>query len=174
MTRCDPAIGDLNNVGLFLATKLNPGLRRLSWLGGPMVAKPAKILLLAIAGQESSWAARYQNAPSSSPGPARGFWQFEQGGGVHGVLTHAASKDLAAKVCESLDVAVNEAAVWRALEGSDLLAAMFARLLLWTDPYAVPTEQDAGWDCYLRLWRPGAPRPDDWPDNWAAAAGAVG
>jgi hypothetical protein len=45
-------------------------------------------------------------------------------------------------------------------------------LLLWTDPQPMPTSQDAGWQCYLRNWRPGKPHPDQWPRNWASAEAA--
>lgn len=158
----------------FLAKILDPGLHYLASLGGPAVSDEARVFLLSVAGQESGWGARYQSAPATSPGPARGFWQFEQGGGVVGVLTHGSSDDLAAILCDSLTVVPDKEAVWRALEGSDRLAAGFARLLLLTDPYAIPTDQDAAWDCYAnRLWRPGAPHPDVWPGNWQAAESAV-
>jgi hypothetical protein len=66
-------------------------------------------------------------------------------------------------------------AVWRALEGHDVLAAAFARLLLWTDPYPVPLGREEAWTCYAkRLWRPGKPHPDTWGSNWEAAQAAVG
>ena len=158
----------------FLAQVLDPGLKYLASLGGPKPSDEARVFLLAVAGQESGWGARYQSAPSSTPGPARGFWQFEQGGGVAGVLTHSSSDDLAATLCDSLTVVPDQAAAWRALEGNDRLAAGFARLLLLTDPYPIPTDQAEAWDCYAnRLWRPGAPHPDAWPGNWQAAEEAV-
>ena len=58
-------------------------------------------------------------------------------------------------------VAPDAASVWRAIEGHDRLATAFARLLLWTDPHPIPTEERAAWDCYLRLWQPGKPCPAD-------------
>jgi hypothetical protein len=84
-------------------------------------------------------------------------------------LQHARSKDLAAKCCTAFHVVPAKEAVWRALEGHDGLATCFARLLLWTDPQAMPTTQQAGWDCYMRNWRPGKPHPDSWPGNWSVA-----
>ncbi|WP_199707465.1 hypothetical protein [Teichococcus wenyumeiae] len=64
------------------------------------------------------------------------------------------------------------APVWRALEGHDLLAYALARLLLLTDPYAVPETVNAGWDCYAKgLWRPGKPHRDKWDTAWAYAVG---
>jgi hypothetical protein len=51
---------------------------------------------------------------------------------------------------------------------------VFARLLLWTDPRAMPREMDEGWACYLRNWRPGKPHFHAWGDNWRLAREAVG
>jgi hypothetical protein len=160
----------------FLSSIVDPGLEVLHSLGGPGLSDDARRMLVAIALQESGpgLAARYQSSPGATPGPARGWWQFEQGGGVAGVLQHARSKDLAAKCCDVFTIVPAQAAVWRALEGHDGLATCFARLLLWTDPQAVPSSQQAGWDCYQRNWRPGAPHPNNWPGNWQTASDAVG
>jgi hypothetical protein len=160
----------------FLTNVLDPGLRFLAELGGPKPSDDARRFLLCVALQESgsNLEARYQNSPSTSPGPARGWYQFEQGGGVHGVLQHAASKDRARQVCEALVVQAQDAAVWRALEGNDTLATCFARLLLWTDPPPLPTTEDEAWICYAeRLWRPGAPHRDIWHDNWETASAVI-
>ena len=156
---------------IFLANILDPGLAALTEQGGPPVSDAARRFLLAVALQESGpkLEARYQNSPAASPGPARGWWQFEQGGGVRGVLTHSASQRLARLMCDACTVVAADAAVWRALEGHDLLASAFGRLLLWTDPQPLPTTQQGAWDCYMRLWRPGKPKPDVWPGNWRTA-----
>lgn len=108
-------------------------------------------------------------------GPARGFWQFEQGGGVRGVLTHAASAALARQVCEVRGVAPTSAAVYAQLESDDVLAAAFARLLLWTDPARLPAVGDSqgAWDLYARTWRPGKPHPQTWPALHAQAVAEV-
>ena len=55
-------------------------------------------------------------------------------------------------------------AIYAALEYDDVLAAGVARLLLWTDPKALPPvgDVDAAWALYLRTWRPGKPKPDSW------------
>lgn len=159
----------------FTTHVIDHGLLILKELGGPDLSDDARRLLLAIAQQESgaSLNARYQNSPSSSPGPARGWWQFEQGGGVAGVLQHGATKALAARVCTHLSVVAASAAVWRALEGNDALASCFARLLVFTDPHPLPTNEGAAWECYLRLWRPGKPHPDSWPKNWSVACSTI-
>jgi hypothetical protein len=159
----------------FLATIIDPGLDALANLGGPAPSHDARRMCLTIAMQESGrdLNARYQNSPSTSPGPARGWWQFEQGGGVNGVLNHSGSKTQARKLCDHCAVQAQDGAVWRALEGHDDLACGFARLLLWTDPKALPTNAADGWDYYLRNWRPGKPHRENWDGNWMAAETAV-
>jgi hypothetical protein len=118
--------------------------------------------------------ARYQKLSGAAPGAARGWWQFEQGtevsrGGVHGVLRHKKSDKLADQVCHHFAVEPHAAAVWRALEGHDHLAACFARLLVWTDAAVLPTTEADGWKYYLRTWNPGKPHPDTWKKNWEIA-----
>ena len=100
---------------------------------------------------------------------------FEEGGGVFGVLQHSASRAFAEKCCVELGVQPDRHAVWVALEHNDVLAAVFARLLLFTHPHPLPIPldevvvRDVSWEYYRWLWRPGAPRPDDWPANWTRA-----
>lgn len=129
----------------------------------------ARVMLLAIGAQESEFRYRQQVG-----GPARGYWQFEQGGGVRGVLTHSATRLQALAVCHMRAVAPVESDVYAALASDDLLACAFARLLLWTDPATLPRD-DAGvaWDYYLRTWRPGKPRQDAWERNYAGAVSAA-
>lgn len=125
----------------------------------------AERMLLAIAKQETDLRHRCQ-VPVAH---AMGLWQFERGGGVAGVLRHPATAERARFVCEALLVRPEPEEVWAALEHNDALAAAFARLLLWTDPMPLPRDQGPAWNCYLRLWRPGRPHPERWPDAWAAA-----
>jgi len=159
----------------FLARVIDDGLDFLQSIGGPDPSHEARRFLLCIALQESGpkLDARYQNSPSGSPGPARGWWQFEQGGGTVGVLNHAGSRALAQEACTQLTVVAEPAAVWRALEGNDLLSCTFARLLVFTDPAPVPTDEDTAWDYYIRVWRPGAPHRDAWTTNWKTASDCV-
>lgn len=128
-------------------------------------------MLLAAGLQETQLKARVQVLDGGGRGPARGLWQFEQGGGVKGVLTHEASKSLAVQACARRGVAPTALAVWGELEHDDVLAATFARLLLWTDPRPLPTPNDteAGWAYYERNWRPGKPHPQTWPAHWVRA-----
>lgn len=162
------------NATTFLNVILAPALKTLEFYGGPEVSDAAKAFLLAVAMQESGLTARYQNSPSATAGPARGWWQFEEGGGVAGVLAHSSSSALARTICEAVAVEPQSGAVWRALEGHDRLSPIFARLLLLTDPHPIPTTADEAWDCYAnRLWRPGKPHPETWAANWQEAWATV-
>ncbi len=144
-------------------------LPALALLPARMNSPAAVALLLAIGLQESRLTHRRQIG-----GPARGLWQFERGGGVRGVLEHPSSKALAAAVCEARGVEPIASRVYDALEDDDVLAAAFARLLLWTDPKPLPAMGDtqAGWDCYIRTWRPGKPHRRTWDALYAQAADA--
>tara|TARA_Y100000114_G_scaffold142764_1_gene149649 strand:+ start:297 stop:722 length:426 start_codon:yes stop_codon:yes gene_type:complete len=135
-----------------------------------MSSREAEVQMLAIGLQESRFEHRRQIG-----GPARGFWQFEQGGGVRGVLRHSASREHALAVCRVRNVIATESAVYAALENDDVLAAAFARLLLWTDPKALPAlgDEQAAWDLYLRTWRPGKPHRHTWDALYAKALEAV-
>jgi len=69
---------------------IRPALAELS---PPLQGAGAEVMLLAIGLQESRLIHRKQ-----IQGPARGLWQFERAG-VQGVLTHPASRALAADLC---------------------------------------------------------------------------
>ena len=139
----------------------------------PKMATPqAWHMMLAIGLQESGLCDRCQILEGGARGPAHGLWQFEQGGGVRGVLLHPFTRDLAADVCRRHGVPATAADVWAAIETDDVLAATFARLLLWATPFAMPERdgQAQGWAIYaVHAWRPGRPHPERWPANWARA-----
>lgn len=149
---------------------LEPGLSFLASVTGMPSDDRERVLLLAIAGQESGLASRRQIG-----GPARSFWQFERGGGVRGVLNHPASAHRIVQLCAALEIPADEATVYEALAWSDHLAVAMARLLLWTDAAPLPAVGDeaAGWSYYARNWRPGKPRPDAWAARYQAAVAAV-
>jgi hypothetical protein len=132
-----------------------------------MHTENAGALLLAIGLQESRFLNRRQLG-----GPARGFWQFEVGG-VRGVMEHQATLIPIAHALSGLryDHTLEPPAVQRLLEHNDILAAAFARCLLWTLPDALPGEDDpaAGWSCYVKAWRPGKPHRATWDANYARA-----
>lgn len=146
---------------------INPAL---ALLPAKMDTAAARVVLLAIGLQESRFIHRRQIG-----GPARGFWQFEQSGGVRGVLKHLSSEALARQVCAARGVEPTAPAVYAQLENDDVLAAAFARLLLWTDPKALPAigDAEAAWALYLRTWRPGKPHPQTWLDLYRQAVAQV-
>ncbi len=127
----------------------------------------ARVMLLAIAGVESGCLYRRQ-VPVAH---AMGLWQFERLGGVAGVLQHRATAAHAAAACRRRQIPAAPDEAWRALERDDVLAAIFARLLLLTDPAALPSGPDAGREVYLRTWRPGKPcSAAKWGEAWRMAA----
>ena len=122
----------------------------------------ARVNQAAIGQQESGYLVRRQYGN----GPARGYWQFEEGGGVKGVMEHKSTSELARSVCHARGVPFVRRTVWEALETDDVLAAAFCRLLMWTDSGKLPTSEADGWAMYARTWRPGKPHPDKWPASW--------
>lgn len=122
----------------------------------------ARVNQAAIGQQESGYLVRRQYGN----GPARGYWQFEEGGGVKGVMEHKSSAEIARSVCHARGVPFVRRTVWEALETDDVLAAAFCRLLMWTDSGKLPTSEADGWAMYARTWRPGKPHPDKWPASW--------
>lgn len=135
----------------------------------------ARVMLLSIGLQESRFQYRQQIG-----GPARGFWQCEQGtqksrGGIWGFYLHPASRYWLSVLCAARDVSFDPMAIYGALDKDDVLAAGVARLGLFTDPKTLPATDDVtgSWNLYQRVWRPGKPRPDTWAALHAQAAAAV-
>jgi len=161
--------------------------------GGP---NPAA-LIGAIGDHESGWSTRDQlevidgKLVPGQIGPATGFGQFEKNGGVSGVMTHPASRNIAAWFIERAGLPFDKDAVWRSFVtvNGDELHVVFMRLLLLTDPQPIPTadssSEEAAFRYYLRSWRPGAwfnnadgsPKRLElrsrWSRNWASALSAV-
>ena len=140
----------------------------------------ARVMLIAIGLQESRFQHRRQlvGSPPRPVGPAKSFWQAEQGGGmVRGLLNyHSESvRNMAAGLCMVRGVSPDTKSAWDAIEDDDVLAAGLARLLLWTDPFSLPKlgDSDAAWDLYLRVWRPGRPHPGTWNAFYAQALDLV-
>lgn len=132
----------------------------------PAMATPeATALLMSIGWQESRFTNRIQ-----VKGPARGFFQFEQNGGVAGVLSHAKTKDIARSAMKQLGYRFEPTpyGCYTAIEHNDVLAVVFARLLLWTLPGILPTQSEPaeGWRLYTHGWRPGKPHFDSWDEAW--------
>ena len=156
---------------LILVPTLTSGI-----LPARMDSPMARVMMVAIGLQESNLSARRQGAG----GPARGFHQFERGspsnrGGVWGVFNHRATRDIARDACERLHIRPVYDSAHIALEFCDPLDLALSRLLLWTLPQALPafhsvySVEEQGWAQYIAVWRPGKPRPSDWPANWKKA-----
>lgn len=153
----------------FLSVALLPAL---GLLPTRMDSLPARAMLLSVALQESGLRYRRQIR-----GPAASYLQFEEIG-VLGVMQHDATKTLAHDVTRRLDYAFESHAIYLAIEHNDVLAAVFARLLLWTVPRPLPwrTDTDEALAQYLESWRPGAAKDERvtelrarWPHNYALA-----
>lgn len=138
----------------------------LTWLPARMTSNEARVMLYAIGLQESRLRVRAQIVAGrpNAKGPARGLWQFEQLGGVRGVLTHPTTRGEARRTIDRFSLYPESRQVWLAIESNDELAAIFARLLLWTDPAPLPALGDRreAWEYYLRTWRPGKPKAATW------------
>lgn len=139
----------------------------LALLPAKMDSNYARVQLAAIGYQETKYLTRVQYGG----GPARGYWQMEETGGVHGVMNFKSDGGkiaaLARQVCHARGVPFVRKTVWEAMAADDVLAAAFARLLMYTDAYPVPVNLHDGWAMYLRTWRPGKPHPKEWPASWA-------
>lgn len=172
-----------NTVQLRLANILQTAIAPAAQILPPSMNTPqAQVMLLAIGLQESRFTHRFQvlDGRPGVKGPARGYWQFEQGtrasrGGVWGVFLHPASKFWLAELCKQTGVGFEPTAIYRAIEDNDVLAAGVARLLLFTDPRRLPTigDVDGSWKYYLRTWRPGKPHEHTWAGLYASAVEAV-
>lgn len=141
-----------------------------------MDSPEARVMLLSIGLQESRFTARQQ----MGGGPARGFWQCEQGtaksrGGVWGFYLHPSSRYWVSVLCAARRVAFNPVSIYNALDKDDVFAAGVARLGLFTDPQRLPATTDAigSWNLYQRVWRPGKPKPETWPPLHSQAAAAI-
>ncbi len=140
-----------------------PGL---SLLPTKMDTLKARAHLLAIGFQESGFENRKQIG-----GPARGFWQFERGGGIHGVLTHPSTSAIITDVCKRLVVPADIDICYGLVAYHDALACCFARLLLWTLPRPLPGKDDVeeAWSQYIMAWGPGKPRKETWERCYRSA-----
>ena len=139
----------------------------LAFMGGKYATVPAQHMLVATGLQESAFDHRKQIG-----GPAHSYWQFERAG-VKGVLMHRATGNFAIHLCRELDHPEDLEGVYQAMQQDAILACVFARLLLYTDPKPLPLTKEDGWGYYLRLWRPGKPHPTKWPANWMRAEQAI-
>jgi hypothetical protein len=140
-------------------------------LPGQMSSREASAELLTIGLQESRFRYRKQ-----IQGPAHGFWQFEEHGGIEGVLTHVSTRPVLLPILTTLNYKPNVRECYNAIVDNDVLAAIFARLLLWTVPGNLPrqNEPQKGWAQYREGWRPGKPHPETWDSLYSYAWSVVG
>ena len=152
---------------LFLTQTLVPGL---SWLTTVIGNKPGagpwqndargRLVLCAVSGQESNWA----DVAQDGSGVARGPFQTQENDCAD-ILFNPASEQMMLKVCTALKITPTPPAIYDAiLANPATLAVALARLNLWCDPDPLPAygDEGAGWECYARVWRPGAPSRERW------------
>lgn len=157
-----------------LTTAIIPAMSELAERGIPDTLD-ARRFVLAIALQESALAHRRQvSSGGLENGPAASFWQFEQGGGCRGVLSHELTAQRMLEVCEAYNVAATPSGLWEAMRYQDIVAAAAARLLIYTLPFKLPLTAADGWDQYIRAWRPGRPHEANWAKNWVQATIVTG
>jgi hypothetical protein len=149
-------------------------------------SREAECLSLACGLQESGFAVRDQvDSGPAVLGPATGYWQFEVAGGVPEIMEAPRTEAIARKLAQAAGVAFDRRVIWAAFAtpAGDELACAWARLLTWKDPAPLPSAdaagESAGFDYYIRNWRPGAwARGDEagraklrakWKGHWAAA-----
>lgn len=152
----------------YIRTAVDPAL---SCLPARMTDDSARAMLVAIAWQETGLRARRQ----TPRGPARSHLQFELSG-LEGVLRHQSTAPTAAAFVHDLGYAdLSPAELLAAMEFDGVLAAGMGRLNLywWAKPLPDAGSREEGWSQYYQIWRPGYPRPQDWPESWARGWGAV-
>ena len=151
-----------------------PALAELARCGIPDTVD-ARRFMLAIALQESGLAHRRQVlAGGVENGPAASFWQFEQGGGCKGVLNHYLVATTMRQLCVDFNIDATPAGLWEAMRYHDIVAAIAARLLIYTLPSKLPTAAADGWAQYTAAWRPGKPHPETWAAAWDLATLTTG
>lgn len=157
-----------------LSLAIAPAMAELTRYGIPDTSD-ARRFLLAIALQESALAHRRQVVVGGAEnGPAASFWQGEVTGGMCLTLKHARTGPIMRAVCADFNVSPTAQGLWEAMRYNDVVAAIAARLLIYTLPSTLPTTADAGWAQYIAAWRPGKPHPQKWVDNWNLATVTVG
>jgi hypothetical protein len=159
----------------FLSTVLDPGIIWCQSVPGWTVPfdDRARLMLLAIPGQESAW----RNVAQAGGGPGVGPYQFEPET-CDELLINAASRPMMHAIATALGIATGEldgAAFYDRIINDTRLAVALARLDLFCDPHSLPaiSDQDGSWRMYLRVWRPGKPKPSAWAKNYKAAMSAI-
>jgi len=129
----------------------------------------SRVMLMAIAGQESAWTDRIQIG-----GPARGYWQFDMTAILDLLADPSLGPGLQAS-CAVWDIPSDPTTLYQALAWHDPIAYEAARRLLLADPAPLPAvgDETGALACYLKNWNPGDPKPATWPAIYAQAVAVV-
>jgi len=90
------------------------------------------------------------------------------------VLTHYLTAQTMRNLCVEFNIDTTPAALWEAMRYHDIVAAIAARLLVYTLPDKLPTDANDGWYQYVAAWRPGKPHPEKWQSCWDLATLTTG
>lgn len=152
----------------FLRQELLPAIAWFEQTVGlvPPMSREARIMLLAIPGQESLW----ENVQQGGNGPGRGFYQIEPPTcGL--ILRNSACTAEVRRLCLGLNVPLSGDAIYAALLSMPKLQVGMSRCDLWCDPRPLPAYGDArgAWLYYKSTWHPGLPHPALWDGLYAQA-----
>ena len=154
--------------GAFLEQILVPGLTWLAQVvGRPVMAvREARLALLAFAGQETDWV----NEKQIGGGPGVGEWQLGEST-CWDLLANPVSNLKMHLVCAAVSIPPTAEAIYGSLPANAHLRVATARLLLWDDPNALPAygDEEACWEAYSRVERPGKPSRERWSDIYPQA-----
>lgn len=138
----------------YLSSILTPALAWCQTVPGWSIPddERATLMLLVIPKPESD----YSNIAQIGGGPGRGFYQFGMPT-IGLILTNPVSSAMAAMACRTLYVVPTSYAAYTHLLLHPYLQVAMARLDLRCDSHALPTfgDEEAAWECYVRVWRPG-------------------
>lgn len=155
----------------FVAGVLAPSLAWFHTFVAPGIPASAqeRVMLTAIAGQESDWSNVQQ-----SNGPARGYWQIQENDCAD-ILENPATSRYAKAACSALGIEPTGQAVYAALLNDPRVQATISRLNLWADPYSLPAVGDGSgsYAYYLAAWCPGRPSNARWNVVYPASLEAV-
>lgn len=152
----------------FLTFTIEPCLR---WLGGRYDSREARVLMIAIAAQESRITYRRQ----LGGGPARSYFQIEP----QTCKAVIAKWPPAIPALRQLNIEPFQttAKTQNWLEFNDFGACLIARGILAMDPLRLPEigDEDGAWEYYcVRTWRPGKPHRHTWGGCYEQARAVVG
>lgn len=165
----------------FLVRVLRPNLVALAGILGdvPPDSPKAQLQLLAEAGQETGW----RDIQQTGGGPGAGPWQFEPPTCAL-LLRHPVVGPMLVQVCTACGVPATGDAIYAVILRNPLIAVALARLDLYSDQGPIPGigDEDGAWECYVRVWRPGAvtrggplaaQEHKRWHENYTAASAAI-